>query len=218
MSDKLTIGSLFSGYAGLDEAVERMFDAEVAWVSEIEPGPCKILEAAYPGVPNLGDIVALDWRAVPRVNILTGGSPCQDISSAGRQAGMVEGTRSNLWAQMRLGIQTLRPDYVVWENVLGALSTKAESELETQINEHFERVQDGSVDPDSDLGSRIRLLDRRAAEEVPAKEDRPLRALGRVLGDLSELGYDAEWEVVSAAEAGAPHRRKRVFVLAWPSV
>lgn len=193
MTEQLTIGSLFSGYAGLDEAVEKMFDARVAWVSDIEEGPCRILEKAYPEAPNIGDIVALDWHNVPKVDIISGGSPCQDISGAGRQAGMSEGTRSNLWVQMRLGISIIKPTYVVWENVLGALSAKA----------------------DSDMESTARLLDERKPEEIPAKEDRPLRALGRVLGDLAELGYDAEWEVVSASEAGAPHRRKRVFVLAW---
>lgn len=191
----MTVGSLFSGYGGLDDAACKMFDAEVAWVSDIEDGPCRILERVHPNVPNIGNIVDVNWRSVPKVDIITGGSPCQDISAAGRQAGMSEGTRSNLWVQMRLGISIIKPKYVIWENVLGALSAKADSDMEQIAG----------------------LLDQQFLEEEPPKEDRPLRALGRVLGDLAEIGYDAEWEVVSASDAGAPHQRKRVFVLAWPA-
>ena len=73
----LTIGSLFSGYGGLDLAVERALGpARTAWVSDIEPGPCKILAARYPDAPNLGDIATVDWTQVEPVDIIAGGSPC----------------------------------------------------------------------------------------------------------------------------------------------
>ena len=183
-----THGSLFSGYGGIDIAVSEAFGARTAWVSDIDPGPCKVLEHRFPGVPNLGDITRIDWADVEPVDILSGGSPCQDLSAAGRRAGMTEGTRSNLWVQMREAIETLQPRLVVWENVMGALSARATSELESVEG----RVGDGSDGP-------------------------VLRALGRVLGDLAEIGFDAEWATVRASDVGAPHGRARVFLLAWPS-
>ena len=183
-----THGSLFSGYGGIDIAVAEVFGARTAWVSDIDPGPCKVLGHRFPGVPNLGDITKIDWADVDPVDILSGGSPCQDLSAAGRRAGMTEGTRSNLWVQMREAIATLRPKLVVWENVMGALSARATSELE------------------SDSGC------------VGGGADGPvLRALGRVLGDLAEIGFDAEWATIRASDVGAPHGRARVFLLAWPS-
>ena len=103
----LTIGSLFSGYGGLDRAAEQVFDARTVWVSDIDKGACKVLAYRYPHAPNLGDITRIDWATVPRVGIITGGSPCQDLSTAGRRAGMKEGTRSGLWESMREAIATV---------------------------------------------------------------------------------------------------------------
>jgi DNA (cytosine-5)-methyltransferase 1 len=99
-------------------------------VSDIDKGACKILAHRFPGVPNLGDITTVDWSQVEPVDVLTGGSPCQDLSHAGKRAGMTEGTRSNLWVAMREAIAQLRPGLVVWENVRGAYSAEADSELE----------------------------------------------------------------------------------------
>ena len=195
---KLKLGSLFSGYGGLDQAIYDALDGnvETVWVSDIEPGPCAILETRYPGVPNLGDITKIDWDTVEDVDIIAGGSPCQDLSSAGLRAGMKPSTRSGLWESMLYAIEVKKPRLVVWENVRGALSAKAYS----------------------DMGWTKGLLDNRCAEEIPAKEkDYALRALGRVLGDLASIGYDAQWEVVRASDIGAPHRRERVFVVAYPA-
>lgn len=183
----LKIGSLFSGYLGLDMAVEQVFDARTAWVSDIDPGACKILAHRFPDVPNLGDITTIDWAAVEPVDIITGGSPCQDLSHAGRRAGMTEGTRSNLWVSMREAIATIRPTYVIWENVRGAMSAAADSGLE-----HCP----GCMGDPRDRGP-------------------VLRALGRVLGDLADLGFDAEWHGLRVADLGGCHGRWRVFVLAW---
>lgn len=181
------LGSLFSGYGGLDLAVHQVFgDVETVWVSDIEPGPRKVLAHRFPGVPNLGDITAVDWSQVEPVDIIAGGSPCTDISSAGRMAGMYEGTRSNLWVCMRDAIEYLQPAVVVWENVRGASSARAASAMES--------------DP--------RLLGDHPAG-VPV-----LRALGRVLGDLASLGFDAEWHSLRASDIGAPHGRARYFILA----
>ena len=190
----LTHGSLFTGYGGLDLAVNAAFGSETIWTSDINPGASRIIASRFPGVPNLGDITQVDWSTVARPDILSGGSPCQDLSTAGARAGMVDGTRSNLWVAMREAIAQLEPTYVVWENVRGALSARAES----------------------DLGWTEGLLDGRPQEVLPKKEDPALRALGRVLGDLADLGYDARWVCLRASDVGACHRRERVFVLAYP--
>ena len=183
----LTIGSLFSGYGGLDRAAEEVFDARTVWVSDIDKGARKVLAHRYPDAPNLGDITTINWATVPRVDIITGGSPCQDLSHAGRRAGMTDGTRSNLWVAMREAIAQLKPTYVIWENVHGALSAEAASELE-----HCP----GCMGDPRDRGP-------------------VLRALGRVLGDLADLGFNAEWYGLPASDLGACHRRFRVFVLAY---
>ena len=194
-----TIGSLFSGYGGLDMGVQLALGTmRTAWVSDIEPGPNKILAERFPDAPNLGDITTIDWDQVEPVDIITGGSPCQDLSLAGARAGMKPGTRSGLWESMTHAIEQLQPRLVVWENVRGALSAEAYS--------------------DSNMGFFEGLVDERAAAQRPTKEKgQPLRALGRVLGDLANLGYDAEWTTVRASDVGAPHRRERVFVVAYPS-
>ena len=114
--------------------------------------------------------------------------PCQDVSHAGRRAGLGPGTRSGLWASMAHAIDKLRPRLVVAENVRGLLSARAASDLEPCPW----CVGDG--------------------DDVPV-----LRALGAVLGDLADLGYDAAWHGLRAADVGACHGRFRVFVLAWPA-
>ena len=111
------IGSLFSGYGGLEMGVQSVLGGHTAWVSDIDPGACKILAHRYPGVPNLGDITQVDWATVPPVDILTGGSPCTDVSQAGQRKGMRPGTRSGLWASMCDAIDIIRPKLVIWENV-----------------------------------------------------------------------------------------------------
>jgi DNA (cytosine-5)-methyltransferase 1 len=101
----LRSGSLCTGYGGLDRHAAA------------------VLAARYPHVPNLGDITALDWAAVPPVDLITGGWPCQDISYAGPGAGIKEGTRSGLWLTIAGGLRQLRPSYVFLENV-AALRTR----------------------------------------------------------------------------------------------
>ena len=182
----MRVGSLFSGYGGLDLAVERVFDARTVWHAEWEDAPSKVLARHWPGVPNLRDVTAVDWSAVESVDIITGGFPCQDVSLAGRRAGMTEGTRSNLWGAMRSAVEIIRPTFVVAENVRGLLSAHAESA--------------------SDMEPREGLLGDRSGGH--------LRALGRVLGDLADLGYDAQWCGLRASDVGAPHHRFRVFILA----
>lgn len=183
---KPRILSLCSGYGGLDMAIEDFFGAETAAFAEYEAAPSKVLAHHWPDVPNLGDMTTVDWATLSDIDIIAGGTPCQDLSAAGKRAGMTEGTRSNLWVQMREAVAILRPSLVVWENVRGAYSARADSEVEREPG----LLGDGAGGP-------------------------ALRALGRVLGDLASLGYDAEWVGVRASDAGAPHARFRVFVLAY---
>ena len=130
-----TIGSLFTGYGGLDMGVAMAVDtdARVAWTSDVEPGPCKLAATRWPDTPNLGDITQIDWAGVEPADIICGGSPCQDLSLAGKRAGMATGTRSGLWESMAAAVETIRPRLVVWENVQGALSARAYSPVESEL-------------------------------------------------------------------------------------
>lgn len=184
------IGSLFSGYGGLDMGVAAALGgpSRVAWHCEIDAAPARVLAHHHPGVPNLGDITAVQWADAEPVDVLTGGFPCQDLSLAGGRAGLREGTRSGLWSHMASAIDALRPSLVVIENVRGILSAAAHSDVEPCP---------WCVGDD---------------EGEPA-----LRALGAVLADLADLGYDAAWHGLRAADVGAPHGRFRIFIAAWPS-
>lgn len=159
----MRIGSLCSGYGGLDAAVREVLGGELAFTADIDPGACALLAHRFPGVPNLGDIKAVDWFSLGTVGILCGGYPCQGFSAAGKRLGATD--ERYLWPHFAAAISALRPPLVVLENVQGHLT----------------------------LG------------------------FDRVLADLAAIGYDAEWVVVTASAAGAPHRRARLFVLAFPS-
>jgi DNA (cytosine-5)-methyltransferase 1 len=180
------IGALFAGYGGLELGVQSVLGGELAWYSEIDKGAQKILEHHHPDVPNHGDITDVDWTQVEPVDVLTGGFPCQDVSHAGRRAGLRPGTRSGLWSHMAYAIDQLRPRLVVAENVRGLLSAEAHSDMEP--------------------------CPWCMGDDGPSA----LRALGAVLGDLADLGYDARWHGLRAADIGAPHGRFRVFVVAYP--
>lgn len=216
----MRIGSLFSGAGGLDLAALELFDgAGMAWHSEVDPAASKVLAHHWPDVPNLGDIERVglsytdeewaaikraqaralsagreydmpepDWSAVEPVDVLTGGFPCQDVSLAGRRAGLTSESRSGLWSHMAAAIDVLRPRYVLIENVRGLLSAQALRGVESRSN----GVGDRGVRP-------------------------VLRALGAVLGDLANLGFDAEWTMLRASDIGFCHHRARVFILAYPA-
>ncbi len=184
----MKIGSLFSGYGGLDMAVAKVTGATVAWHVEFDDAPSKILERHFPGVPNYGDITQVDFRSIEPVDILTGGFPCQVLSLAGKRAGLKDGTRSGLWSEFARAIEEIRPRLVVIENVRGLLSATAENGMEY---------------PDEVVGN--------------LRGRPPLRAIGAVLGDLADLGYDTKWTGIRAADAGAPHNRFRIFIIAFPN-
>jgi DNA (cytosine-5)-methyltransferase 1 len=194
----IRIGSICSGYGGLEMGIAAAVPGtEVVWVADYDPpternpapaqGAARILAHRFPTVPNLGDITQTRWETTPVTDIICGGTPCQDISHAGARRGMRTGTRSGIWSSMVEAIDHHRPTLVVWENVRGALSAEADSGMEP---------------------CPICMGDER---------DSYLRALGRVLGDLAELGYDAAWCGLRASDVGAPHPRFRVFAVAWPT-
>ncbi|HET9893580.1 MAG TPA: DNA cytosine methyltransferase [Streptosporangiaceae bacterium] len=111
------IGSLCTGYGGLDIAVLAVFGGRLAWCADNDKHVSVILDARYPDTPNLGDLTALDWVEVPTVDIICAGFPCQDISYSGRGAGIEKGVRSGIWRNIITGIRSLRPKLIVVENV-----------------------------------------------------------------------------------------------------
>ena len=195
---ELRIAGLCSGTGALEMAVQEVLGGTFAWHCQWEPPDkngkpdkwqyaARILAHHWPDVPNHGDITKVDWATVERPNVLAMGFPCTDVSSAGQRAGIAEGTRSGVWFHCARAIEELRPDLVVIENVEGLLSARADRGV-------------GATDAD-----------------VEAAGDDALRALGCVLGDLADRGYDTEWCRVAASDVGAPHRRYRIIILARPS-
>lgn len=159
----MNVGSLFSGIGGIELGLERA-GFETAWFVECELHAQAILRKHWPNAIIYDDVTKLDFKDVPKVDVLTGGFPCQDISNAGKRAG-IEGSRSGLWKYYLKAISEIRPRYALIENV--AALTR--------------------------------------------------RGLDVVLCDLAQIGYDAEWHCISASSVGAPHRRDRVFIVAYPS-
>lgn len=191
-----TIGSLFSGFGGLCEmTVAKLLDGDVIWHCEFEPptrqnprptqAAARLLRYRYPDTPNLGDVTAVDWTLVSPVFAVTTGFPCTDVALPGKRAGLTDDTRSGLWRHSARAIGVLRPRLVFIENVRGLASAKADSPVEPCPM----CVGDGP-------------------------NEHVLRALGAVLGDLADLGYDAVWCGLPASAVGAPHERYRIFILA----
>jgi len=158
----MTFGSLFAGIGGFDLGLERA-GMTCKWQVEIDDYANRVLAKHWPDVPRHGDVrtfptVDRDWS----VDVICGGFPCQDISVAGKGAGLA-GARSGLWYEFARIIGELRPRYVIVENVSALLA----------------------------------------------------RGMDAVLGTLSTLGYDSEWHVIPASAVGAPHRRDRVWIVAY---
>lgn len=157
----LTFGSLFAGIGGMDLGLERS-GMVCRWQVEIDGYCRRVLAKHWPDVARYGDIRRVSGEGLERVDLICGGFPCQDISQAGRGAG-IDGERSGLWAEYIRLVRVLRPRYVLVENVAALLG----------------------------------------------------RGIDRVLGDLAASGYDAEWDCIPAAAVGAPHRRDRLFIVAY---
>ena len=156
---------LFSGIGGFSLAASWVWqdELEIAGFCEIDKYAQKVLQKNFPGVPIHEDITKLDGKDFKNIDLITGGFPCQDISVAGKGAG-IEGSRSGLWSEMHRIISEVRPRFALIEN-------------------------------------------------VPMLT---IRGGTRVIADLAEIGYDAEWQIVGADDVGAWHRRKRIWICAYP--
>ena len=120
VTESLRVGSLFSGAGGFDLGLERA-GMEVVWQAEVEKHACSVLRKRY-GVPNLGDVRGIDGARAGTVDVLVGGFPCQDVSVAGKRAGLA-GKRTGLfWEFARLATE-IRPQWIIAENVVGLLSS-----------------------------------------------------------------------------------------------
>lgn len=163
---KLRVLDLFSGIGGFSLGLERTGGFETVAFCEIEEYPRKVLARHWPKVPCYDDVRNLTADVLGRdriaVDVICGGFPCQDISFAGKGAGLA-GERSGLWFHYARLIGELRPKFVIVENVAALLS----------------------------------------------------RGLADVLGSLAALGYDAEWHCIPASAVGAPHRRDRLWIVAY---
>ena len=158
----LKVGSLCTGYGGLDMAVEAYFGAETVWTSDIDKYASIVIKERL-NKPNLGDLKEINWAQVEPIDILTAGYPCQPFSHAGFRKGTND--KRHIFPYILEAISVLRPQLVILENVRGHLT----------------------------LGFK------------------------EVLAGLASIGYDAKWRVIRASDAGAPHRRERLFILAEPT-
>jgi DNA (cytosine-5)-methyltransferase 1 len=113
----MPILELCAGYGGLGIAVEALTGDTVAYVAEVDEAASKVLTVRYPGAPNIGDITAYDWtQLVGRVDVITAGWPCTDISNAGPKLGL-DGERSGIWRNVADAVRVLRPRLLFLENV-----------------------------------------------------------------------------------------------------
>lgn len=137
---EMTLGSLFDGIAGSPLAARRQ-GIKTVWVSEIEPDCIDIAKRHFPEALQLGDITQIDGAKIPVVDIISFGSPCQDLSVAGRQAGL-DGSRSGLFMEavritreMREKTNGQYPKYIIWENVAGAFSSNKGEDFRRVLEE-----------------------------------------------------------------------------------
>ena len=154
----MTMGSLFDGIGGFPLGAAR-YGIKTIWASEIEPFPMEVTKRRFPSINHEGDITKLSGKLLFPVDIICGGSPCQDLSVAGARAGL-SGARSGLFMEQiriikemrtaerergRTGVQ-IRPRYMAWENVPGAFSSGSPKGEDFRIVlEEILRVYDGSA-------------------------------------------------------------------------
>ena len=195
MGNKLTLGSLFSGSGGF-ELGGLIYGITPLWASEIEPFPIRVTTRRLPQVKHYGDVSKLSGGELPPVDIITFGSPCQDMSIAGKRRGL-GGERSGLFfeavrivTEMRDKTNGKYPRFVVWENVQGAFSSNK--------GEDFRCV----------LESLCRIKD--ADAHVPAPDKGKWNGAGSIVGD----SYSVAWRTLDAQYWGVSQRRKRIYLVA----
>lgn len=189
----LTLGSLFDGSGGFPLG-GLISGITPVWASEIEPFPIRVTTKRLPFIKHYGDISTMDGSKIEPVDIITFGSPCQDLSIAGKRDGL-DGKRSSLFyeairivKEMRCATDGKKPRYIVWENVPGAFSSNK--------GEDFRCVLEGICHIKDETLS------------VP-KIDKWKQA-GTIVGDHFSLA----WRVLDAQYWGVPQRRKRIFLVA----
>ena len=197
----LTLGSLFDGIGGFPLA-GVLCGVRPVWSSEIEPFPMKVTAARFPQMKQLGSVTDIDGGAVEPVDIISFGSPCQDLSVAGKQLGIHEGQRSNLFfeavriikemrkadeARGRTG-KSIRPRFAVWENVPGAFS--------------------------SNKGADFKAVLEALAGVIEADVSIPQPKRWDTGGGIVGNGWSLAWRVYDAQYWGVPQRRKRIYLVA----
>lgn len=192
----LKLGSLFDGSGGFPLA-GCLHGIEPVWASEIEPFPIRVTKKRFPNMKHLGSVTDVNGAEVEPVDIITFGSPCQDLSVAGKQKGIHEGERSNLFFEAIRIIKEMRnataneyPRFAVWENVPGAFSSNGGDDFRCVIEAFCAICQ-----PDV---------------SVPRPEGGVWQPAGCVLGD----GYSLAWRIYDAQYWGVPQRRKRIYLIA----
>ena len=189
----MTLGSLFDGSGGFPLG-GMLAGITPVWASEIEPFPIRVTTKRLPFMKHYGNVSEMYGGKVEPVDIITFGSPCQDISVAGKRAGL-EGSRSNLFYEAVRIIKEMRkatggeyPKWACWENVPGAFSSSG--------GEDFRCV----------LESLCGVID----ESVSIPKPKKWANAGEILGD----GYSLAWRVLDAQFWGVPQRRKRIYLIA----
>jgi len=192
MKNELTLGSLFDGSGGFPLG-GLLCGIKPLWASEIEPFPIRVTTKRLPFMKHYGDVSCLDGSKIEPVDIISFGSPCQDLSVAGKRDGL-DGERSSLFyeairivKEMRCATDGKYPRYIVWENVPGAFSSNK--------GEDFRCV----------LESICHIKDETLS--VP-KADK-WRQAGNIVGD----DFSIAWRVLDAQYWGVPQRRKRIFLV-----
>ena len=193
MSSNLTLGSLFDGSGGFPLG-GLISGVTPVWASEIEPFPIRVTTKRLPFMKHYGDVSALSGGDLEPVDIITFGSPCQDMSVAGRRAGL-DGSRSNLFyeavriaKEMREATNGRYPTWLCWENVPGAFSSSAGADFKAVLDE-IRKIKD----PEADTPR-------------PAKWPNA----GCILAD----DHSVAWRVFDAQYWGVPQRRKRIYLVA----
>lgn len=187
----LTLGSLFDGIGGFPLAAQRC-GIKPVWASEIEPACIEITKRHFPRMEHLGDITKLNGGEIPPVDIISFGSPCQDLSTAGKQKGL-SGERSGLFLdavriiyEMRRTTNGRYPTFVVWENVSGAFS--------------------------SNKGNDFRIvLEKLTNSNIPMPKCGKWAKAGMVRGCRG--GASVAWRLFDSQYWGTPQRRKRIFLV-----
>ena len=192
-SKAMTLGSLFDGSGGFPLG-GVLAGITPKWASEIEPFPIRVTTARFPNIKHYGDISTLDGSELEPVDIISFGSPCQNLSVAGKREGL-DGDRSSLFyeairivKEMREATNGKYPRYIVWENVPGAFSSNK--------GEDFKAV----------LTEICKVKDEQVSISKPAKWENA----GRIMGD----GYSVAWRLLDAQYWGVPQRRQRIYLVA----